>query len=102
MKLFGPFTPHLEVMCTDGEQVAKVDYQMDRTLAPTVEGCREAAARCEAQLKEQMGDKWRLCTKREFFDALMHEITGASEQFAMPGSETEWDEEDDEVSAPAG
>lgn len=91
MELYGPFDVDVKVYCTDGEQVAVATYGLGRSTYATPENVPDALAKVEAQMKEQMGDEWRLCTKREYFDHLMTEMTGSGERFALPGGD-DWDD----------
>lgn len=92
IKLHGPFDVELKIYCTDGETVAVVTYQLGHAQFPTSSDIWEACTKSETEIKERMTDAWRLCTKREYFDFIMSEMTGTSVDFALPGKD-DWDRE---------
>jgi hypothetical protein len=93
MKLYGPFTVEMEVFITNGSQFGKVTYELPKSDSDiSIAGFRQYADKAVEQVREQLkDDSWRLCTKRETFDQITEGVCGQS-GFAMPGSETEWDE----------
>ena len=90
LKLYGPFDVELKIHITDGEQVGTATYELGRSQYATPEKVSEALTKTEAQVKKQMGDEWRLCSKKEYFDQMMIEATGTGERFAMPSGD-DWD-----------
>lgn len=89
MKAYGPYTIELIAHLTDGEQVAEAKYRMGVGSDLTAEDIQRALDATEKQLKDSMGDEWRLCTKREFYRHLMDEM-GVPDNFVIPNSEA-WD-----------
>lgn len=90
MKMIGPFDARLDVHVTNGNQIGKADYRLPRGEWPSKEAVQAAMTKAEQQVKEQFGDEWRLCTKREYFDAITEDV-GLGMKFALPGG-PDWDE----------
>lgn len=90
MKLLGPYRVEVQAHCTDGENYCVAKYLLGIGKEPTQEHVMEACTNAADEVREQLGENWRLCTKREFFDHLMAEMTRTDERFALPGGE-EWD-----------
>ena len=80
-----------QVYITNGDQSAKVTYKMPRGVYPTKQSIDEAISAAIEEARQQVGEDWRLMTKREYFDELMEETTGTTQKFALPGGE-DWDQ----------
>lgn len=89
-KMHGPVQIDIIVYFTDGEQVAKVTYGYSAGLFVPPETMLKIINVSEKCIKEQMGDDWRLCTRKEFQQNLVGEKTGTTEKFAFPGGD-DWD-----------
>lgn len=90
MKMHGPFEIDLKVHITDGKQVGVLTWQMPAAKIPSRQDVKDALTTVEEGLSESVGDGWRLCSKREYFDNLMFEKTGSTQRFALPGGD-DWD-----------
>ena len=84
-KLHGPFDFDLKVYLTDGENIA-VATLGSHSQYPD----KKEVRRLVLGAVEQMPEGWRLCTKEEYWDALMAEKTGTDTRFAPPGGD-DWD-----------
>ncbi len=82
-KMYGPFELEAKIHVTNGERFAVATCGLGAGTIPTGEELSERLVRAEKEIKEQLGDGWRLCTKREFFI----EMTGSNIKVAMPGGE---------------
>ncbi len=87
-KMYGPYDVDLKINVTDGERFAIVTYGIVQ--ATDHENIHNALVESEAKVKKELGDQWRLCTKKEFFDLIMENVTGTDTKFDMPGGE-DWD-----------
>lgn len=83
--MYGPYEMEMNLHFTDGERVASARVSCGHGNIPTASDMREIIANAVRQLKEEMGEEWRLASKREYFDAVVAEITGVNMSFAMPG-----------------
>lgn len=90
MKMYGPYDLEIKVYITDGEQFGKANVVLPRSEVPSHDTVNEWVDKAVEQVREQMGDEWRLCTKQEYYDQLMQEVTGTDQQFALPGGD-DWD-----------
>lgn len=90
MKMYGPFELEAKIHFTNGEQNAVVTYGLPSGEYATAEKIAEALAISETQVQDQLGEGWRLCTKKEFFDIQMAELTGTNTRFALSGGK-DWD-----------
>lgn len=90
MKMYGPFVLEAKIQFTNGEQNAEVTYALPSGEYATAENIAEALAISESQVQDQLGEGWRLCTKQEFFNIMMAELTGTDTKFALSGGK-EWD-----------
>lgn len=87
LKLEGPYETSIAVHITDGEREGKITINLTLGTPPT----RQEIAECVAKAKETAEENgFRLMSKMEFFNAMMRERLGATENFACPGG-TEWD-----------
>lgn len=68
-------------------RVGTVTFGLGAGNYPTPEKMKASLEKFEA---EEMPDGFRLMSKREYFNKLIHEKTGSSEQFALPGG-PDWD-----------
>lgn len=93
MKLTGPFEINMEIGMTNGDQSAVITFGLGKGKSVSPEEVQEALKKAEARVQEELGDDWRLCTKREYFNSLMADITGTNVSFALPGSD-DWDTEE--------
>lgn len=89
-ELYGPFDVEVKVYLTDGDQVATATYAHGRSKFFGPEDMAGVIEKVVTQLNDQMDGEWRACTKREYFDQLMRDMTGSSERFALPGGD-DWD-----------
>lgn len=89
-KMYGPYEIDLRIHVTDGEQEGIVTYSMPLAETASYEAIQKALKTAEKATQDSAGKKFRLATKREFFDKLMREKTGSNERFAMPGKQ-DWD-----------
>ena len=90
IKLYGPYTIHMKVYVTDGEQTAIATWSAPDGKPLDGIDAKGGLEACLKSVKEGFGKDWRLCTKREFFTELMREKTGTAMQFSVPGGD-EWD-----------
>lgn len=91
MNSYGPYEVDFKIHVTDGEQSAVVTYGISSGAPITKELVDEALEKSLESIQEQMNDDWRLCTKKEFLNAIIAERTGSDERFAIPGG-SEWDD----------
>ena len=89
-KMYGPWRVKLSIMVTDGDQLAEAGWDGPVAQPITLDYIKHALKACEEQIKETLGEDWRLCTKEEFFNELVREKTGANMKFAPPGG-PDWD-----------
>lgn len=89
-ELHGPIDVVLRVHVTNGKQGAAVTFDMARGTLPTVKTMQDAIQKALEGAQKQLGDDWRLLTKREMFDTIVTDKTGSNERFAMPGKK-DWD-----------
>ena len=88
-EMHGPFETTITVWVTDGNNSAKVSWGKNGTMVGT-EGYQEAINDALKAVRESQGERWRLMTKREFFDDVVSEkLGGAGMRFALPGGR-EW------------
>ena len=91
IKMFGPYEIEVKVHFTDGERVGSASWTGPMGRPMTHEELAHALVETEATVKDELGEDFRLCTKREFFDIMMQERLGTDEKIALPGGEEEWD-----------
>lgn len=83
----GPYETQLIVHVTDGETVGALTMTLTMGNIPTQEDIDEAIQKAKEATE---GQGFRLMNKMEFFNQMMKERLGATEQFACPGG-NEWD-----------
>lgn len=86
-KLKGPYETDVRVHITDGEREGQITISLSLGEEPTLEQINECVEKAKATAAEA---GFRLMTKPEFFNVMMRERLGATENFACPGNE-EWD-----------
>ena len=88
-RLCGPYEMKMTVHATDGgDQVAEIDISLGCGTPPTQEDIDQALKKAEGALADS---NFRLMYKTEFFNAMMRARLGATDRYALPGSE-DWDQ----------
>jgi len=85
-KLYGPYETSIVIHFTDEDQNAAVTVNLTMGRVPTKEDIDEAIEKAV----EGVPDGFRLLNKDEFFNLMMRQRLGATENYACPGSR-EWD-----------
>lgn len=91
LDMYGPYKLEAKIYYTDGESHTIATVDMGNGYYATKENLKEAMEDCEKRVKEQHGDEWHLCTKKEFFDIIMVELTGLNAKFNF-SDVGKWDE----------
>lgn len=84
---FGPIRVSIEFVMTDGEQVAKANYECPPGMMPDEQKIAEAAAYTLAQVQSQLGPQFVWQTRHEFLSDEMAKRSGGV-RFAIPGPDT--------------
>lgn len=90
MKMHGPVTIEINVMLTDGDQIANAGYRAPAGRFPTVDEIRKAMDECLEGVRERLGGDWRFVTKQEFQNEVIADRFGVDGDFAVVGSD-DWD-----------
>lgn len=90
LKLQAPVQLTAKLYMTDGDLVAKLELEFPPGRFPSQDEIDTEIKKAGDGISDQVGDDWRVMTKREFWDEVMREKTGLSTKFALPGGEA-WD-----------
>lgn len=87
--MHAPVEVELLIHITDGEgQEGKITYSMPAGRYPTAEEMAEGVKTGLDAAKKQLGEKFRLASRPEFFNKMLAEKTGIYQEFACA---KEWD-----------
>ena len=91
-QILGPFRVTIECLYTNGEHTAWATMEATPgDLRTQAQAWRQVYAGLR-QVREDLGEDWRIASKEEFFDEVMGDFTGSDVKFAMPGG-SDWDGE---------
>lgn len=85
--LKGPYETEIIVHVTDGEHTGKITLGLTLSEPPTQAHIYECLAKAKTTAE---ANGLRLMNKKEFFNSILRERTGATETYAIPGG-NEWD-----------